>query len=85
MQQPHALWRLDARYHDSLRFITGDSFRAHHCILCEKRKHCLLFTDKVVSHKHAFLHLITFKIQNDGPLYLIKGDVLHMKLDSRLA
>lgn len=45
---PHTLSPLDAVYHHELRFITGDSLRARHCILREKGKHCLLFTDKSV-------------------------------------
>ena len=27
---------LDAVYHNALRFITGDDYRTHHCLLYEK-------------------------------------------------
>ena len=49
---------LNTIYHSALRFITGDSFRTHHCILYEKvgwpsmsarrEYHCLLFIYKAL-------------------------------------
>lgn len=32
----HPLQLLDALYHSSLKLLTGDSFRAHHCISYKK-------------------------------------------------
>ena len=55
---PSTLKPLDAVYHSALRFITGDSFLTHHCILYEKlgwptlatlrEQHCVLFIYKAL-------------------------------------
>ena len=52
---------LDSVYHSALRFITGDGYRTHHCVLYEKvgwpsleerrNKHWLLFIFKALSGK----------------------------------
>ena len=58
---PSTLKLLDAVYHSSLRFITGDGFRTHHCTLYEnvgwtslydrRERHCLLFVYKALLGK----------------------------------
>ncbi len=52
---------LDAAFHDALRFMTGDGFLTHHCVLYEKvdwpslaicrEQHRLLFMCKALSGK----------------------------------
>lgn len=55
---------LDALYHSALRFITGDGYQTHHCILYEKvgwpslsirrEQHCLTFIYKAILNKLPF-------------------------------
>lgn len=52
-QQPHPLWPLDTLYHNSLGFITGDSFRSLYP-LC-KRKTLPLVYWQTVSSMHSYI------------------------------
>ena len=51
---------LNALYHSALRFITGDGYRTHHCVLYDKvgwpslavrrEQHCMIFIYKALIH-----------------------------------
>ena len=61
MHTPAATQSLDSVYHSAFGFITGDSFRMHHCILYEKvggkwlamrrEQNCILFIYKALFGK----------------------------------
>lgn len=75
---------LDAVYHSALRFITGDGYRTHHCLLYDKvgwlsltkrrEWHCILFIYKALIMKlPPYLStLITLKVNN----YSTRSDYL---------
>ena len=70
-----ALKSLDTVYHSALRFITGDKFLTHHCILYEKvswpslrarrEEHCLLFIYKALLGQLP-LYLSSLLTHTDG-------------------
>ena len=55
---PSILQRLDAVYHSALRFVTGDSYDTHHCVLYANAGLSSLNERR---ERHLFIYLFIFK------------------------
>ena len=86
---PSTLKQLDSVYHSALRFITGDSFDTHHCILYDKvgwpslslrrSLHWYMFVHKAITGKLP-PYISSMLVWNDGDQQTRSSDWLTLNV-----